>query len=113
MPAKQIAGNVIPHWIPVQAGYPLVPDTEIKIMDYYDGTKTIKTPYIMAVDPYLKVGEWSRQAVWVDGEWIECYHAATRMLFGRKLNVNVGLRPDITLGDFLWWFPEAGLQWTK
>lgn len=109
MPTKQIAGNVTPRWFPAQKDYPLVPGTEIKELEYNGDV----VPHVFGVDPYLNAGQWSIQAVWLDGEWIECYHTSTKMLFGRKLSLNHGLRPDITLGDFMFWFPEINVTWTK
>jgi len=90
-----------------------VPGTEIKLLDYYNGHQTVQLPHVLGVDPYLNPGQWSRQAVWIDNEWVECYNTSTRLLFGRKLSANSGLRPDITLGDWMWWFPEVTLTWTK
>lgn len=105
MPSKKIAGNAEPAWAPYQIGYPLAPGTEIRDIN--------NTPHILTMHPVHAVGQWSEQAVWLDGRWVPCYYTVTRAVFGRRFYHNRGLKPDVTLGDFAWNFPEASLTFNK
>lgn len=113
MPSKKVAGNAEPIWTPYQDGYPLAPGTELRDLDYWDGTQTIKKPHFLTMHPVHPVGQWSEQAVWLDGEWRPCYSTSSRAIFGRRLYQNHGLKPDVTLNTFMWNFPEASLTFNK
>lgn len=113
MPARKVAGNAEPIWTPVQEGYPLAPDAEVRPMHYWDGSKTIIMPHVLSMHPVHPVGQWSVQAVWLDGEWRPCFETWTTRCLGRRLHHNRGLKPDLTLGDWAWNFPEASMTWTK
>ena len=112
-PFKKTQGNQEGRWTPIQAGYPLVPDTEIRILPYYDGEKTVHVPHIFVFDPVPTIGEWSKQAAFLNGEWRECYYAKTSEVFGHRWHINYGLKPDYTLGDFMAWYPEVSSSWKK
>lgn len=109
MPAKKIAGNADPEWVPVQDGYPLAPDAKVETKPYYDGKATIFIPHVLTMHPRHPAGQWSRQAVWLDGAWRECYLTWTKKIFGKEVYHNRGLKPDVTLGDWLWHWPEISL----
>ena len=105
-PYKQLRGNQKSRLIPYQIGYPLVPDTKVMLADYYDGIKTISMPHILSYDPVPDVGQWGVYAALLNGEWVECFRTSKLKYFG-KIWVNYfGLKPDLTLGDWMTWYPE-------
>lgn len=70
-------------------------------------------PHVEVYHPVLPSGQEAIYSVWLDGQWRPCFYTSTRTVFGRRLHHNRGLKPDVTLGDFMWNFPEASLTWTK
>lgn len=102
-PPRKVCGTQEEAYIDTQSGYLYAPDA-------------FKTPVlpnqIWSIHP---VGwGWSVQSCWfpVLGR-LPCYFQWTRKVLGRKLHFNIGLRPDVTPGDWGWWFPEASIGWTK
>ena len=107
MPPKKVSGNQEPRWIPVQEGYPLAPDADIRVNS--DGKREI-----LAMDPVPSAGQWSIQSFYSFKlkKRIPCYFAFSKMLFGRRLHFNGPIKPDTTQGDWFWW-TECSLSWTK
>lgn len=109
MPFKKLRGNQVPHLIPYQEGYPLVPGTDVVNAYYWDGTRSILMPHIMAYDPVPEVGQWGVYAAYLNGEWVECFRTATYPFkyFGYNRWVSYfGLKSDLTLGDWMAWLWE-------
>jgi len=102
MPPHKIAGNAESEWIARQDGYPLAPDAELNV----------NKSQVKSMHPVHAVGYWSIQSVYVFGRRIPCYISASTTLFGRRLHVNGGIKPDVTWGDWFWWF-EMSVTWTK
>ena len=111
MPARKIDGTASPIWTPYQEGYPLAPETEIRILPWYDGNSMVGKEHILTMHPVPPLGQWSRQAAWIDGEWRECFYSSKSVVWGYEVYRNHGVKPDVTLGDFFWAFPEASLTW--
>ncbi len=116
MPPKQIAGTAPLGFHEVQLAYPLAPVQTIRGALTQNGfeTRPNGSPFVCAPDPVPKIGTWSVQACWSQTfkAWIPCYVAGTFMVFGRRLHFNGCVKPDLTLGDWYWWF-EFSLTWIK
>lgn len=110
-PFKKIDGNQVSRWVPLQQGYPLAPGCETRLMDYWDGEKTVTIPHIEIYEEVAKIGQWSVQAAWIDDSWRPCYFTSSRRIFGKRFMQYRGLKPDTTLGDFMAWFPEASFSY--
>lgn len=109
MPPKQLEGNMEPRWHPwFSEDYPLAPEARIEDRDWYNGTDTVRVKHILSVDPVPeKAGQWSLQAVWLDGKWEPCYLTWKKKILGKVWAHNRGLRPE-PAPDTMWWFPEWG-----
>lgn len=101
MPPHRVAGNANTYLIDIQPGWPLAPDA------------MIANGKVLSMHPVHGPGQWSIQSVWALGQRIPCYFSGSWLVFGRRLHINFGLKPDVTMGDFCWWFPEASCSWTK
>lgn len=113
-PFKLVSGNLTPKWIPYQAGYPLVPGTEIREMYYFDGVNNHdKFPHILMYDFIPKVGQSGTLAAWIDGEYRECFFTTCFRIGSRAIQYHHGAKPDSVLGDFMCWYPEGYLHWPK
>lgn len=118
MPPKQLAGNAPLRWMPIQQGYPLVPNVPCQMLNghtcHTSCTAGSVPVLLLSPDPVPPLGCWSVQAVystWLSC-WIPCYVAASFKLFGQRVHFNGFLKPDVTPGDWFWWF-ECSLTWTK
>ncbi len=117
MPPKQIAGNAPLRWMTIQRDYPLAPCVEVEMLGGHRCTSncTQGVPVlVLSPDPVPPLGCWTVQSVystWL-GCWIPCYFSICLRLFGRRLHFNGPLKPDVTLGDWFWWF-EFSLTLTK
>lgn len=102
MPPKKVWGNAEPAWVLIQKGYPLAPDARLS------------PNAVWSMHPVHPVGQWSVQSVYLMwlGFRVPCYFSFSRMLWGRRLHMNGGIKPDVTRGDWFWWF-EGSLTWTK
>lgn len=107
-PPRKVCGSQQEEYVQIQKGYPMAPDAR-----YWKPNDSYSEPtHVLSVHP---VGwGWSVQSCPFPlvGR-LPCYFQWTRKVLGRKLHFNIGLRPDVTLGDWGWWFPEASLGWTK
>lgn len=112
-PAKWVDGPQQPEWTPYQAGYPLAPGAELEDRTWWNGVETVTSPWIKTMAPVPKPGEWGLSAVWLDGKWRTCYYASTRIVFGRRLYTNRGLKMDWSVGDYHYGWPEASLTLKK
>ena len=102
MPPTICAGTSSPSNIPIQRNYPLAPDA-ILWSDPNSGELQV-----MSAHPVPPPGQWHILSVYIPrlGR-IPCF-IATSIRFGAyRLHLNLGLKPDVTLGDWIWWFPEA------
>lgn len=99
MPPLKTAGNAELARLPYQDGYPLAPAMAVG--------QDAEGVFFMAPHFIPKAGEWSRQAVWLGGKWRECYFCWTFDLFGHRVHVSYGLKPDFA--DPHWGFPEVRL----
>jgi hypothetical protein len=108
MPPHKVMGNAEPEWILAQKGYPLAPDCETKL----EGGRL----WVKSMHPVHPAGQWSIQNVklfWWLPFRIPCYFTMSKMVFGRRLHINAGLKPDVTTGDWHHGFPEWSVTWTK
>jgi hypothetical protein len=117
MPPRQIAGNAPLRWMTIQRGYPLAPGVEIEMLGGHrcSSNCTQGVPVlVLTPDPVPPIGCWTMQSVystWLD-RWIPCFFAFTIRVplierFGfapRRFHCNGPLKPDVTLGDWFWWF---------
>ena len=107
MPPKKVWGNAEPEWILLQNGYPLAVDAELRMAS---GVALIKSMH-----PVHPAGQWSIQSVklfwWLPR--VPCFFTISKMVFGRRLHINGGIKPDVTRGDYHWGFPEFSMTWTK
>ena len=100
-------GGVKPVWVKWQDGYLGGESPGAVFRDVLDSRE------VLAYDPVLVAGQAAVYSVWLDGKWRPCYYTSSRMVFGRRLHTNRGLKPDITRGDWHWAWPEASLSWTE
>lgn len=109
MPPKQVKGTAPAMLKKIrQVGYPIAPG-------YFTEATNAVPSCVLCPDPVPPLGCWTLQAVWVDwlgGFWLPCYLAFSFKVFGRRLHFNGPLKPDVTLGDWYWWY-EFSLTWTK
>lgn len=101
MPPHRFAGNAEPEWIKIQPGYPLAPDAKI------EGDS------VMSMHPVHRAGQWSVQSVYFLRKRWPCYFTISFNAFGRRVHFNGGIKPDVTLGDWSWWFPDASATFNK
>lgn len=109
MPPVQLAGTA-PALLqkPRQIGYPIA-------AGYFWNATDVKPSTVCCPDPVPPIGCWTLQGVWCSwfgGFWLPCYFAFSVMVFGRRLHFNGPLKPDLTLGDWYWWW-EGSCTWTK
>ena len=111
MPPMIVAGNAEPAWVPLQPGYPLATDAQVKDLG--------GTPHVLTPHPIHPLGYWSLQSVeFKPGVRIPCYFSATFKLFGRRILFNIGVKPDVThdpynpnrVGDMHFGFPEVSFR---
>ncbi len=128
--------------VPVQDfAYPMAPDADV-VRGYYENGEFVKSPegtwHVMTMHPVHDPGQASLQSVYVP--WIKmrvpCYLSISLPLFGRRLHFNggplaplipvllalgwwklallalIGCKPDVTPGDWFWWF-EASFSFIK
>lgn len=112
-PAKWLDGPQQEEWTPYQHGWALAPGTQLEDRTWWNGVETITSPWMKTMAPVPKPGEWGLSAVWLDRKWRPCYYAWSGMVFGRRLHHNRGLKPDWSLGDFHWGWPEISVSYIK
>jgi hypothetical protein len=116
MPMKllQAWGPVAPRWMPWQQGYVggMAPIPEaFRLAEAGTEAAARGCAYeMLAYDPVLPAGQAALYAVWLDDAWRPCFYTRTDSVAGRRIHHNRGLKPDVTLGDFMWNFPEASLS---
>lgn len=100
MGAFKIAGNRDPVWQLGQSGYPIALHASVK---WEDGKW-----YLLTMEPIHTAGGWSIQACemvsWLPP--IPCYFTATYRRDNSNWLFSIGLKPDVTTGDWKWDFPE-------
>ncbi len=99
LPPYMVEGNATFKRQLCQPGYPMPPRAAT-------GSDSEGT-FFMAPDFIPESGQWLRLAVWLNGRWQECYSAWTFELFGHKIHISYGLKPDYA--DPHWGFPEIRL----
>lgn len=125
VPSKKVAGNVDPQWVLYQPGYPLAPDAQVEDRLWWDGKQSVMLPHVLTMLPVHDIDwnnpktMWSRQAVWLDGEWRECYYTISKPVNGKRLHHNHILKPDWDfhpykpMGSYNWSFPDISLSYVK
>lgn len=125
LPFKKIAGNAEPEWVPLLKDWPLAPGAITKQEVWHDGglSPTGKDGQIitlvLTMTPIHPPGQWSRQAVYLNGEWVECYYTKTTTVRTHpdgsidRMLVYEGLKLDPNPPDLMTWFPEvsASIKW--
>lgn len=107
-PFIRVTGTQEPKWVPYQDGYPLAPNTEIRMMPYFNGEMAVDMPHILMMEPVPPRGKWAVSAAFIDNEWRACYYSSKLALpFGYSSYTNRGVKPDCTLGDFFCSAPEG------
>lgn len=104
MPPVQLAGTAPNRKIEVQENYPIwsVPEPDEETNKWY----------VWGPDPVPPIGCWTLQGVRLGCLTIPCYFALSILLFGRRLHFNGFCKPDVTKGDWYWWF-EMSITWTE
>lgn len=101
MPPVELAGNVQWESQSIQLNYP------------FHGAYIGQPPFTtMLPSPVPGLGKWTIQGVKLGWLTIPCYFAFSTKVFSRRLHFNGPLKPDVTSGDWFWWF-ECSLSWTK
>jgi len=119
LPTRKVFGNQESSRIPIQEDFPLAPDLDI-VYGHYVGEEFIQEDsgaskrHVLAYHPVPKAGQWSIQAhYWPQLErWIPDYLTLSIMFFGKRLHINLGFKPDLTLGDWATWL-EGSCTWTR
>lgn len=106
MPPHRVAGNAYAEWTQAQEGYPLAPDAK---------TIGVNAGLVMSMHPVHPIGHWSIQSVYVPKLRcrVPCYFTISKLIKGKRLHFNIGFKPDVTVGDNGWWFPEASLTYKE
>ncbi len=101
LPLKPLWGKFEKRLIKWQDGYPMSPETTLDA----DGNAW--------VDYSVEGSGFSIWAAWLGGKWVPCLvQWSFRTPWGRVLKGYIGLKQDITLGDFMGWI-EPSLSWNK
>lgn len=121
MPAIKFWGTMQPDFIPMQQGYPAIGGTtghkgyrtpEGKFVYSQEGTH-----HIYGYHPVPKPGQWIILGPYIPplGFALPLYFSISLMipLINRRFHFNMGFKPDVTLGDNGWNFPEASLTLIK
>lgn len=127
MPAIRFAGPMMPDYIPQQEGYPSIPGAETHQgyianggMFYY--SNVAGGPHYYGYNPVPPAGTWTILGPYIPrlGKAIPLYAALSYLLpkwvpffGGKRLHINAGVKPDVTLGDNGWNFPEASCTITE
>jgi len=101
MPPGVWKGNGQMSWKRIQKGYPLSDDAELN---------TTKD-FVYSADPVYPLGGWAilscKPFSWLPR--IPCFFTISFSILGKGFHFNIGLKPDVTYGDWHWGFPEASL----
>lgn len=107
------SGPVAPRWMPWQEGYPESPGANFRASVPGSEAEARGCPReVLAHDPVLPIGQAATMAAYLNGRWVPCYRTSSSSFLGRRLHTNRGLKPDVTLGDFMTYL-EGSLTWTK
>lgn len=126
VPAYLWKGNHQAEYIELQPGYPTMPGLSLHI-GYYDQYGSFiysadGKPHFYGYSPVPKAGQWAILQAYMPGigRVLPVYFAVSWIIprwlpfiGNKRFHFNGGLKPDFTLGDFGYWFPEASMTITK
>lgn len=109
MPPRKWAGTQEEDCIRIQPMYSLSADVQF----CPDGR-------MVGIHPVGPVGTWSIQSAYIAGSRVPVYFTASPRVLDRRLHINFGLKPDVTVqdtpgkkGDQDWNFPEMSVTLRK
>lgn len=117
LPLVKVAGNAEPEWVPILRPelWTFAPGAKVEMHPYQDHLEPTPmiVPWVLTMTSGQPAGQWSRQAAYLGGEWVECYYTRSMNLFGNKLFFYGGLKIDVNPRDLMVWWPEvsASVKW--
>jgi hypothetical protein len=117
LPLVKVAGNAEPEWVPILRPelWTFAPGAKVEMRPYQDHLEPTPmiVPWVLTMTSGQPAGQWSRQAAYLGGEWVECYYTRSMNVFGNKLFIYGGLKIDVNPRDLMVWWPEfsGSIKW--